>query len=79
MNFFFILATKSAQNLERTSIDAINLIDNQSSIRSEEDEQIDRSIAKYSCFTGVFTDGFNVSYSVQYLKRKSKILIDKNN
>ena len=60
------------QNIDQTSIDALTLLDNQSSIKSDEDDHIDRSVAKYSCFTGVFNDGLNVSYSVQYLKRKVK-------
>jgi hypothetical protein len=59
-------------NLDQTSIDRITLLDNHSSLKSEEDEYVDRSIAKYSCFTGVFNDGLNVSYSVQPLKRKGK-------
>lgn len=60
-------------HIDQTSIDGITLLDNQSSIKSDEDDHLDKGIAKYSCFTGVFNDGLNVSYSVQYLKRKSKI------
>ncbi len=53
-------------------MDILTSKDNQSSIKSEEDENPEsKSIAKYTCLTGVFDDGFTISFSSQNLKQKS--------
>ena len=46
-------------------------IDN-SSVRDEEEDNLDDSIARYTCFTGVFEDGFSLSFSNQKLSKKKR-------
>ncbi len=44
-------------------------VDNQSSFRDDEEDNFSiETIAKYTCFTGVFNDGLSLSFSNQRLK-----------
>ena len=55
-------------SLDQKSMKGDSSIESQSIKLEEEEEERNRAIAKYTCFTGVFNDGFCVSYSAQPVK-----------